>query len=113
MSAPPRKRVFILGGGAALGAMRFLEEQGVTPDAIVGSSIGVINASLYASGGVDNMEEAWLALADGGSFFRPSRATIPSPGARSSPSSRWPSESSGSSTSARCSRLRSISPSSC
>lgn len=77
MSAKPRKRVFILGGGAALGAhqvgaMRLLEEEGVTPDAIVGSSIGVINASLYASGGVDNMEKAWLALAEGGSFFRPS-----------------------------------------
>ncbi|MGI9590936.1 MAG: patatin-like phospholipase family protein [Myxococcota bacterium] len=76
MSALHRKRVFILGGGAALGAhqvgaMRLLEEEGVTPDAIVGSSIGVINASLYASGGVDNMAEAWLALA-GGSFFRPS-----------------------------------------
>ena len=77
MSAKPRKRVFILGGGAALGAhqvgaMRYLEEEGVTPDAIVGSSIGVINASLYASGGVENMEKAWLALAEGGSFFRPS-----------------------------------------
>jgi predicted acylesterase/phospholipase RssA len=77
VSAKTRKRVFILGGGAALGAhqvgaMRLLEEEGVTPDAIVGSSIGVINASLYASGGVENMEKAWLALAEGGSFFRPS-----------------------------------------
>jgi len=60
-----RKRVFILGGGASLGAhqvgaIKRLEEEGITPDAIVGSSIGVINACLYASGGVENMERAWL-----------------------------------------------------
>jgi len=58
------KRVFILGGGAALGAyqigaLRYLEEQGVRPDAIIGSSIGVINASLYACGGIELMEKAW------------------------------------------------------
>ncbi|MGH7860364.1 MAG: patatin-like phospholipase family protein, partial [Candidatus Binatia bacterium] len=58
------KRVFILGGGAALGAhqigaLRFLEEQGVRPDAIIGSSIGVINACLYATGGIELMERAW------------------------------------------------------
>lgn len=60
----PQKRVFILGGGAALGAhqigaIRFLEEQGIRPDAIIGSSIGVINACLYATGGVELMERAW------------------------------------------------------
>lgn len=58
------KRVFILGGGAALGAhhvgaLRYLEEQGIKPDAIVGSSIGVINACCYASGGVPQLEAAW------------------------------------------------------
>ncbi len=57
------KRVFILGGGASLGAhqvaaIKCLAEAGVTPDAIVGSSIGVVNACLYASGGVENMERA-------------------------------------------------------
>ncbi|HYR96474.1 MAG TPA: patatin-like phospholipase family protein [Candidatus Binatus sp.] len=59
-----QKRVFILGGGAALGAhhvgaLRFLEEQGIVPDAIIGSSIGVINACVYASGGVAELETAW------------------------------------------------------
>lgn len=59
-----RRRVFILGGGAALGAhhvgaMRYLEEQGIKPDAIIGSSIGIINACLYATGGVDLMERGW------------------------------------------------------
>ncbi len=62
--AKKQKRVFILGGGAALGAhhvgaMRLLEEQGIKPDAIVGSSIGVINACCYVSGGVPQLEEAW------------------------------------------------------
>jgi predicted acylesterase/phospholipase RssA len=71
------RRVFILGGGAALGAhqvgvMRMLEESGIRPDAIVGSSIGVVNACLYASGGVDAMEEAWRHFPGGTSIFRPS-----------------------------------------
>jgi predicted acylesterase/phospholipase RssA len=59
-----QKRVFILGGGAALGAhhvgaLRLLGEQGIVPDAIIGSSIGVINACVYASGGVPELEKAW------------------------------------------------------
>jgi hypothetical protein len=58
------KRVFILGGGAALGAhhvgaMKLLEEEGIKPDVIVASSIGVINACAYATGGVPALEEAW------------------------------------------------------
>jgi predicted acylesterase/phospholipase RssA len=58
------KRVFILGGGAALGAhlvraLRYLDEQGIRPDAIVASSIGVINACAYASGGIPALERAW------------------------------------------------------
>lgn len=62
--AKKQKRVFILGGGAALGAhhvgaLRLLEEQGIKPDVIVGSSIGIINACCYASGGVPQLEEAW------------------------------------------------------
>lgn len=71
------KRVFILGGGASLGAhqvgaLKYLEEQGIRPDAIVGSSIGVINAAVYASGGVPMLEEAWTALRMGLTRFRPS-----------------------------------------
>jgi predicted acylesterase/phospholipase RssA len=71
------KRVFILGGGAALGAhqvgaMKLLEQEGIRPDAIVGSSIGVVNACLYASGGVENMEQAWLSLGSVAPLFRPS-----------------------------------------
>jgi len=71
------KRVVILGGGASLGAhqvgaMRWLEEQGLRPDAIVGSSIGVVNACLYASGGVERMEQAWSQVRMGPTRFRPS-----------------------------------------
>jgi NTE family protein len=59
-----QKRVFILGGGAALGAhhvgaLKYLEEEGIKPDTIVGSSIGVLNACCYASGGVPHLEQAW------------------------------------------------------
>jgi NTE family protein len=58
------KRVFILGGGAALGAhqvgaMKYLAEQGITPDAFVASSIGVLNACCYGSGGIPRLEDAW------------------------------------------------------
>jgi NTE family protein len=79
---PPRKRVFILGGGAALGAhqvgaLRCLDERGIRPDAIVGSSIGVINACLYASGGAENVERAWLEFPRMSKVFRPSLESNP------------------------------------
>jgi predicted acylesterase/phospholipase RssA len=56
--------VFILAGGAALGAhhvgaMRYLAERGITPDHIVASSIGVINACVYLTGGLPLLESAW------------------------------------------------------
>jgi predicted acylesterase/phospholipase RssA len=64
---PAQKRVFILGGGAALGAhhvgaLRYLEEQGIVPDAIVASSIGVINACAWATGGIEGLREAWKSF---------------------------------------------------
>ncbi len=72
-----RKRIFILGGGASLGAhqvgaIKRLEEEGVVPDAMVGSSIGVLNACFYASGGVENMERAWTRFPRVSSVLRPS-----------------------------------------
>jgi NTE family protein len=71
------KRVFILGGGAALGAhhvgaFRYLEEQGIVPDAIVASSIGVINACCWASGGVARLETAWRGFSSLPRIFAPS-----------------------------------------
>lgn len=58
------RRVFILGGGAALGghqvgALKYLEEIGIKPDVLICSSIGVINGCVYGSGGVVALEEAW------------------------------------------------------
>jgi len=75
--AKRQKRVFILGGGAALGAhhvgaLKYLEEQGIMPDAIIGSSIGVINACAYASGGVEGLEAAWRGFSSLPRIFSPS-----------------------------------------
>ena len=75
--AKRQKRVFILGGGAALGAhhvgaLKFLEEQGIVPDALIGSSIGVINACCYASGGVAGLEAAWREFSSLPRIFSPS-----------------------------------------
>ncbi len=71
------KRVFILGGGAALGAhhvgaLKYLEEQGIKPDVIVASSIGVINACCYATSGVPGLEEAWSSFRSLPLIFSPS-----------------------------------------
>jgi predicted acylesterase/phospholipase RssA len=71
------KRVFILGGGAALGAhqvgaLKYLGEQGITPDAFVASSIGVLNACVYASGGIPRLEEAWHGFRSLPRIFSPS-----------------------------------------
>src|SRR5947209_7825326 len=61
------KTVVILGGGAAFGAhqagaLEYLVESGIRPDAIIGSSVGILNALLYASGGCDKMRRAWMNL---------------------------------------------------
>ena len=71
------KRVFILGGGAALGAhqvgaLKYLAEQGITPDAFVASSIGVLNACVYGSGGIDRLEDAWRDFRSIPRIFSPS-----------------------------------------
>ncbi|MBI5119228.1 patatin-like phospholipase family protein [Candidatus Poribacteria bacterium] len=67
---PVPKTAIIFQGGAArgafqLGAMKYLDEIGVKPDIIIGSSIGVINACLYASGGIEKMEEFWTSFKGG------------------------------------------------
>jgi predicted acylesterase/phospholipase RssA len=73
---PPNRRVseskkektaILFQGGASrgafqVGAMKYLEEVGVRPEIIIGSSIGVINACLYATGGIQRMEKFWNAF---------------------------------------------------
>ncbi len=75
--AKRQKRIFILGGGAALGAhhvgvLKYLEEEGIVPDTIVASSIGVINACCYATGGVEQLETAWKEFSSLPRIFSPS-----------------------------------------
>src|SRR5260221_9559322 len=55
---------FILAGGASRGAyqagcLKRLEEEGITPDLIIGSSIGVCNSLVYASGGAEALSAFW------------------------------------------------------
>jgi predicted acylesterase/phospholipase RssA len=61
------KTVFLLGGGAAFGAhqagaLDYVTRTGTRPDAIIGSSVGIVNALMYLSGGSDRMLEAWTSL---------------------------------------------------
>jgi NTE family protein len=59
------KRVaFILAGGASRGAyqagcLKRLEEEGIEPDLIVGSSIGVCNSLVYTTGGAEALWAFW------------------------------------------------------
>ncbi len=79
---PGRKRVFILGGGAALGAhqvgaLKYLEEIGIKPDALICSSIGVINGCVYGTGGVIALEEHWKNFSSLSKVIYPTRKDNP------------------------------------
>ena len=59
-----RRTAFILGGGASRGAyqagcLKRLEEEGIVPGPRVGSSIGVCNSLVYASGGAEALWGFW------------------------------------------------------
>jgi NTE family protein len=59
-----KKVAFILAGGASRGAyqagcLKRLEEEGIEPDLIVGSSIGVCNSLVYATGGAEALWAFW------------------------------------------------------
>jgi NTE family protein len=59
-----KKVAFILAGGASRGAyqagcVKRLEEEGIEPDLIVGSSIGVCNSLIYTSGGAEALWAFW------------------------------------------------------
>ncbi|HEC36402.1 MAG TPA: patatin-like phospholipase family protein [Anaerolineae bacterium] len=61
------KRALVLSGGGGRGAYecgvyKYLEEAGLKPDILVGTSIGAINAAAIASGKSSaDLEQAWLA----------------------------------------------------
>ncbi len=59
--------MFILGGGAAFGAhqagaLDYLVRSGIRPDAIIGSSVGILNALFYAALGAERMIEPWSSI---------------------------------------------------
>lgn len=71
------RRVFILGGGAAFGAhqagaLDYLVSRGITPDAIIGSSVGIINALLHVSGGPELAIKSWREINSLQVLFGPS-----------------------------------------
>ena len=81
VSRAPRT-AFVLGGGGHLGAhevgmLRALLERDLTPDLVVGTSIGAINGAMIAGDPtlrtVDRLTELWASIADrdilGGSLF--------------------------------------------
>jgi NTE family protein len=63
---------FVLGGGGSLGAAQVgalaaLTEAGITPDLVVGSSVGALNGALFSAGGatrdgVEPLRRLWLSL---------------------------------------------------
>lgn len=63
-SRKKRKVAFILGGGASRGAyqagcLKRLDEEGIVPDLVIGSSIGVCNSLVYATGGAEALWGFW------------------------------------------------------
>ncbi len=58
------KTAFILAGGGSRGAyqagcLRRLDEEGIRPDLLIGSSIGVPNSLVYATAGAEGLWEFW------------------------------------------------------
>ncbi|MDT0215341.1 patatin-like phospholipase family protein [Rothia sp. ARF10] len=72
VSAPPRRTAFVLTGGGSLGAVQVgmvaaLQDHGITPDVLVGTSVGAVNAAHLAGPGpwpdrVGELTELWLRL---------------------------------------------------
>ncbi|GAB3378073.1 patatin-like phospholipase family protein [Lysobacter fragariae] len=65
------KTAFVLAGGGSLGAvqvgmLKALSRQGITPDLVVGASVGAINGAYYAAApdedGLARLERIWLGL---------------------------------------------------
>jgi len=72
-----RRSAFVLGGGGLLGAgevgmLRALLEAGVTPDLVVGTSVGAINGAAVAADPSDRavagLTEVWRGLASSGLY---------------------------------------------
>src|SRR3954463_12725849 len=64
MAEEEKKVAFIRAGGASRGAyqagcLKRLDEEGIKPDLIIGSSIGVCNSLIYASRGAEALWAFW------------------------------------------------------
>jgi predicted acylesterase/phospholipase RssA len=71
------KTAFILAGGGSRGAyqagcLRRLDEEGIVPDLIVGSSIGVCNSLVYTTSGAEALWEFWSNTVSLPRVFTPS-----------------------------------------
>ena len=73
----PGPTAFVLGGGGLLGTaevgmLKALAEKGVTPDLVVGSSVGALNGAFLAARPgaetVEQMMDAWRGLSGRGVF---------------------------------------------
>lgn len=73
----PAKTIFVLGGGGYLGAyevgmLRALLEAGITPDVVLGTSVGAINGAVLAAdptmASVTRLEHLWAGMANSGLF---------------------------------------------
>src|SRR5688572_3315018 len=71
MTAP--RTIFVLSGGGSRGAgqvgmLRALFEAGITPDVLVGGSVGAINACFVGAHptaeGVEELAEHWLGMSE-------------------------------------------------
>ena len=63
----PSETALVLGGGGAKGAYQIgvidaLEEMGITCGSVYGTSIGALNAAMYAQGRMDEARELWNSL---------------------------------------------------
>ncbi len=61
------KTAFILSGGGAkgafqVGALRALDEAGIRPDVIYGTSVGALNAAGYAYTGLAGLDQLWRSI---------------------------------------------------
>ena len=61
------KRALVLSGGGGRGAfqvgvLEYLESIGWKPDIIVGTSIGSMNAAVYAIGGISHLQKMWETI---------------------------------------------------
>jgi NTE family protein len=77
MSVSTNKVAFVLGGGGVLGAtqvgmLQALVQAGITPDLVIGTSIGALNGAMVASdpsaATLDRLSQLWSSLSASGVF---------------------------------------------